>query len=187
MAIHLLTPNAPGTTTVKGAREWCVPGPRFPLHVTASHNDETNTLYVHVGGILLPGDSVGPAESVWTAIRRMVEAWQAEELEMDHAEALEMAADLSAPRYIAYVGTGLPGDMSPGMMPVDTVADAREYLRGYAKRSGLSSVHLSLYVCLGDADMWQTARDFSDIGIPFDYADYTMTIGESGGVLVERG
>jgi hypothetical protein len=109
-----------------------------------------------------------------------------------HTEALEIHAELfppvpDAPRYIAYVGTGLPGDMSPGMMPVATVADAREYLRGYATRSGLSSVHLSLYVCLGDADMWQTARDFSDVGIPFDYADYTMTISEHGGVLVERG
>lgn len=110
-------------------------------------------------------------------------------LDACHTKALAMEAKRNAPRYIAYVSTGLVGDITPGMMPVSSIREAVDYLRGYSERTSyLNDVtpSISLYACMFDADMWATARDFSDVGCPFDYPSYVLSVGARGGIKVDR-
>ena len=122
MDLHIrqYSPNVPGHKSLS-PNPWAVPYRDGYLHIiSASHNTETNVLYVRIGCPVLLEDSVREGETAYDAIRRVVYAWQAAEREADHAQALEM--HVTEPKTITkadvtYIGSKPhPHNVMPGTM-----------------------------------------------------------------------
>lgn len=144
-----LRPNGPDKRT-----RWAVPMQDGFLHtITASvyrydtEHESAGTLYVHIGCGVLLTDRVQDGESEWDAIIRVVTTWQRNVRNADHAEALVMDAELSAPAEVTgrladgdaeYIGyKPHPRHVTPGTMGRQMIAWSGR-VREVAKRRGMS-------------------------------------------------
>lgn len=93
--------------------------------------------------------------------------------------------------YIAYFHQGLPCESppEPERYPClrEAIAAFRKFVRGtgrdYYDPSG--TARALLYLC-GSAEEWAEAQKFAEIGCPFDYPSYILSIGPRGGIRRER-
>lgn len=96
-----------------------------------------------------------------------------------------MSTTSSLPRYLGYVT--LPGWCRSELYEYDSL---REAARDLVERARCASYHgvpyVDLYRVDGHQEMVDSAREFEEIGVPFDYMDYRVCLGPRGGARIER-
>lgn len=92
-------------------------------------------------------------------------------------------------RWIGYASQNIPGNQSfdLGFFPsLQTASDA--YL-AYCEGVGTDDVTMTLYAVPADglsaAEMIESAREFQDVGCPFDYPSKVIERGPRGGIKIE--
>lgn len=69
----------------------------------------------------------------------------------------------------------------------DSLREAARDLVDRARSASYNDVpYVDLYCVGGEQEMVESAREFEEIGIPFDCMDYRITLGPRGGARVER-
>ena len=95
-----------------------------------------------------------------------------------------MPATPVQPRYLGYLT--MPGYCHAELYEYDS---QRQAARDLAERAAAGPCgddpYLDLYR-VADQDMVDSARDFAETGIPFDYPDFRITLGPRGGANIER-
>lgn len=95
-----------------------------------------------------------------------------------------MSAAPILPRYLGYLT--LPGFCRAELYEYDSQREAaRDLSARVAAGPCGDDPHLDLYR-VADQEMVESARDFADTGIPFDYPDFRITLGPRGGAHIER-
>lgn len=96
-----------------------------------------------------------------------------------------MSTTSALPRYLGYMR--LPGRCRAELCEYDSLREAARDLLDRASATSYNDVpYTDLYRVDGEQEMLDSARKFEDIGIPFDYMDYRITLGPRGGARVER-
>ena len=86
-------------------------------------------------------------------------------------------------RWIAYESDDrFPG--VPMLKRFASLVSASDSLRETRETMGTDRVSSLLYAYSDDA--WESAKDFEEVGIPFDYPDRRLSIGPRGGVKIEK-
>jgi hypothetical protein len=92
--------------------------------------------------------------------------------------------------YIAYLADTFPGNLTFTISRYSSLAKLAEGFRAFARAIGrdyhdpYGTAHATVYVADSE-DMWADAVQFADIGCPFDYPDFTLSIGPRGGTRRE--
>lgn len=86
-------------------------------------------------------------------------------------------------RWIMYLHTPMPGDMSVTLRRVTSLAAAKDEVRRFERHTGFyDSCSASLYA-YSDED-WAEAEEYATIGNPFDYPWKLIERGPRGGMKV---
>lgn len=89
------------------------------------------------------------------------------------------------PRYIVYLHNQVAGGGSFEVCESESLADAKELLRGFARETyAYEQTSASLYPWSKEG--WAEAREYAEIGCPFDYPSYLIEWGPRGGLKVEK-
>lgn len=87
-------------------------------------------------------------------------------------------------RWIMYIQQNIPGNQSFDLQAATSLRDAVERYREYCKAVMYGDCSATLYVY--SADSWTSAKEFEDIGCPFDYPDRIIERGPHGGVVINQ-
>lgn len=92
-------------------------------------------------------------------------------------------------RWISYMQQNTPGNTSFQLGFHSSLFEARLEFESFCRGVGTDECSATLYWCGRPGlreNMIVEAKDFADIGCPFDYPDRLMTVGPRGGVKIER-
>lgn len=84
--------------------------------------------------------------------------------------------------WISYTMQNIPGNTLSDVDYHQTLSEARDAYVDYCCAVGTDECSMSLYWCGGDEEMISTARQFEDIGCPFDYPSKIVERGPRGGI-----
>lgn len=92
--------------------------------------------------------------------------------------------------YIAYFGQGFPGEQAFQVSRYPSIAKLTEGFRSFASAVGrdyfdpYGTANATVYAA-DDEQAWAEAERFADIGCPFDYPSFILSIGPRGGTKRE--
>lgn len=88
--------------------------------------------------------------------------------------------------WISYTMQNIPGNTSIDVNYHYTLADVREAYIDYCHAVGTDDVSMSVYFVAKDEEeaMLSIAKEFEDIGCPFDYPSKVVERGPRGGVKI---
>lgn len=87
-------------------------------------------------------------------------------------------------RWISYTSAHIPGEQSFKLDRHENLFEAREAFLKFCQNSGYDDSSMRLYAY--DDGAWVFAKDFEDIGCPFDYPDKRIIRGPRNCVVLER-
>lgn len=94
-------------------------------------------------------------------------------------------------RWISYTSQNIPGNQIFDLDFHSSLKEAVEAFRKYRDAVGTDECHMTLYAAVDTAmysrsEMIAHAKDFAEVGCPFDYPDRLITTGIGGGVKIEE-
>jgi hypothetical protein len=91
-------------------------------------------------------------------------------------------------RWISYTSQNIPGNQSFQLGFHSSLFEAKLEYQSYCRGVGTDECTMTLYSTKGDSEgcMIQAARDFADVGCPFDYPDRIIERGPMGGVRINQ-
>jgi hypothetical protein len=96
-----------------------------------------------------------------------------------------MSTTSALPRYLGYMT--LPGWCRSELCEYDSLREAARDLVDRARSASYNDVpYVDLYRVDGHREMVDAAREFEEIGVPFDYMDYRITLGPRKGASIRR-
>lgn len=87
-------------------------------------------------------------------------------------------------RWIMYAQQIMPGNLSFRVTSHESLAWCKESLDRFSRAIHTDDVCATLYTYSDDA--WKSAREYEDIGCPFDYPDRIIERGPRGGLVVKN-
>lgn len=88
-------------------------------------------------------------------------------------------------RWIMYSHQGFPGDMFPRVTCHESLEWCKASLWRFSRETGAyEQASATLYPFT--AEDWQQARNFEDVGCPFDYPSKVIEFGPRGGLVVQN-
>jgi hypothetical protein len=89
---------------------------------------------------------------------------------------------MSKRRWIGYLQQNIPGNQSFQMYFYDTLESAKLAFKAFCADVGSTDCSMTLYYAGNDQSMYDLAREYEDIGCPFDCADKYIECGPRGGI-----
>lgn len=89
-------------------------------------------------------------------------------------------------RWIGYTQQNIPGTILGEMRFFPTLAHAARWYETYCYNVGYDDCSMTLYYAGNDQSMYDLAKEYEEIGCPFDYPDRVIEHGPRGGVKVTR-
>lgn len=87
-------------------------------------------------------------------------------------------------RWIGYLKQNIPGSLSFEMVFYDSLDLAKAAFAAYCRDVGYDDCSMTLYFAGNDQAMYDSAKEFENIGCPFDYPDRIIEHGPNGGVRI---
>lgn len=87
-------------------------------------------------------------------------------------------------RWIMYASQDMPGNTSARVTCHESLEWCKESLEQFSRAIHANDVSATLYPYSDDD--WQEARNFEDVGCPFDYPSRIIERGPRGGLRIER-
>lgn len=91
---------------------------------------------------------------------------------------------MSKNRWIMYASIVMPGNQSSKLTCHESLEWCKKSLESFSEQCGMDTVYATLYAYSDDA--WLSAREYEDIGIPFDCPDRIIERGPKGGLVVKN-
>jgi len=89
-------------------------------------------------------------------------------------------------RWIGYIQQNIPGSFSFEVRFFPRLSNARMWYENYCYNVGNNDCSMTLYYAGNDQSMYDLAKEYEDIGCPFDYPDRVIERGPRGGIKVSR-
>jgi hypothetical protein len=91
-------------------------------------------------------------------------------------------------RWIGYTSQNIPGNQSFDLGFYMSLTEAKDAYVNFCKAVGTDECTMTLYSTVGDDVEWmvERAREFADVGCPFDYPDRIIERGPLGGVRINQ-
>lgn len=86
-------------------------------------------------------------------------------------------------KYIMYLHTSMPGDVSVTLRRVKSLQEAKDELREFERNSGFHDECTASLYAYSEED-WAEAEEYATIGNPFDYPWKVIERGPRGGMRV---
>lgn len=90
--------------------------------------------------------------------------------------------------WISYTSQNIPGNQSFQLGFHGTLREAQKAYEEFCEGAGTDECSMTLYSTIGDKDgeMVKAAKEYENIGCPFDYPDKIIERGPMGGIKISN-